>query len=71
MKADRVEVSWDNQKNKWLVRIIVGEEVIRRYCNDSKNVDTEALRASALKTAREEGYEVDPAAVTVAAASTI
>ena len=69
MKAGRVEVSWDNQKNKWLVRIIVGEEVIRRYCNDSKNVDNETLRASALKTAREEGYEIDPANVTVATTS--
>ena len=63
MKADKVDVSWDSQKNKWLVRIIVGEEVIRRYCNDSRNVDTDTLRASALQTASEEGYQVDPASV--------
>ena len=68
MTADRVEVSWDNQKNKWLVRIVVGEEVIRRYCNDAKNVASETLRSSALQTAREEGYEVNPENVTVSPA---
>ena len=67
MKADRAEVSWDDQKNKWLIRIIVGEEVIRRYCNDSRDVDRDTLRASALKTAREEGYELDPASIALAA----
>jgi hypothetical protein len=65
MKADRVEVSWDDQKSKWLVRIVVGEEVIRRHCNDSRSVDADTLRASAIKTANEEGYEVGPASVTV------
>ncbi len=65
MKADRVEISWDEQKSKWLVRIVVGEEVIRRYCNDAKNADHETLRASATATASNEGYQVDPAAVTV------
>jgi len=33
MRADQVEVSWDAGKAKWLVRIVNGEEVIRRYCN--------------------------------------
>ncbi len=65
MQADRVEVSWDEQKHKWLVRIVVGEEVIRRYCNDSKDTSPEKLRASAIGTAAEEGYEVDPANVTL------
>ena len=59
MKADRVEVSWDNQKGKWLVRIVVGEEVIRRYAGESKNADETKLRAAAAKTAVDEGYEVD------------
>ncbi len=65
MKADRIEVSWDEQKNKWLVRIVVGEEVIRRYCNDPKNADPQQLSSSAIKTAAEEGYELDPADVIV------
>ncbi len=59
MKADRVEVSWDEQKKKWLARIVVGEEVIRRYCDGSKDVDQNTLRADAAKSAADEGYQVD------------
>ena len=65
MKADRVEVSWDEQKNKWLVRIVIGEEVIRRYCSDPKNTDPQQLSTSAVKAAADEGYQVDPTAVVV------
>ena len=65
MKADSVEVSWDGQKNKWLVRIVVGEEVIRRHCNDPKSATNEQILASALKTAADEGYQVDPASVSI------
>ena len=50
MTADRVEVSWDPGKSKWLVRIQNGEEVIRRYCDSPKNADEQALRAAAEKT---------------------
>ena len=56
MTADRVEVSWDPSKSKWLVRIQSGEEVIRRYCDAPKNADEQALRAAADKTVRDEGY---------------
>jgi hypothetical protein len=65
MKADRVEVSRDEQKNKWLVRIQVGEEVIRRYCDDAKNADEATLRDAALRTVSDEGYTVDPADIVV------
>jgi phosphomannomutase len=65
MSADRVEVSWDPGKSKWLVRIQSGEEVIRRYCDSPKNADEQALRAAAEKTVRDEGYEVGPAGITV------
>ena len=58
MNADRVGVSWDPQKNKWLVRIQVGEEIIRRYCAEPKSADETKLRAAAERTARDEGYEV-------------
>ena len=50
MRADRVEVSWDNDKKKWLVRIIVGEEVIRRYCDAPRDADEQKIRAAAQKT---------------------
>ncbi len=65
MQADRVEVSWNEQKHKWLVRIVIGEEVIRRYCNDPRDTSAETLRASAIQTASDEGYELDPANVTL------
>ena len=63
MKADRVEVSRDEQKNKWLIRIKVGEEVIRRYCNEAKSANESTLRNAAVKTAADEGYTVNAADV--------
>ena len=65
MTADRVEVSWDPGKSKWLVRIQNGEEVIRRYCDASKDADDSALKAAAEKTVRDEGYQVGAGGVTV------
>ena len=59
MHADRVEVSWDAGKSKWLVRIQSGEEVIRRHSNVAKNADEQTLRLTAQKTAQDEGYEQD------------
>ena len=63
MKSDRVDVSWDEQKKKWLIRITVGEEVIRRYCDEGKSADPQKLRSAAAQTAVDEGYQVDPAAI--------
>jgi hypothetical protein len=60
MKADRVEVSRDEQANRWVIRIQVGEEVIRRPCHESENADQDTLRNAAIKAAADEGYEVDP-----------
>jgi len=65
MRADQVEVSWDAGKAKWLVRIVYGEEVIRRYCNLPKNADQQAVAAAAQKTVQDEGYEADVAMVSV------
>jgi hypothetical protein len=60
MQADRVELSWDAGKSKWLVRIQVGEEVIRRYCDLPQKADESALKSAVQKTLQDEGY--DPAA---------
>ena len=57
MHADRVEVSWDAAKSNWLVRIVTGEEVIRRHCKAPKDADDQTLRSAAKKTVQEEGYE--------------
>ena len=65
MRADQVEVSWDADKSKWLVRIVNGEEVIRRYCNLPKNADEKTVSAAAQKTVQDEGYEADAALVSV------
>lgn len=65
MRADRVEVSWDSEKSQWLVRIVSGEEVLRRHLKLSSNSDEQALRAAALKTVTDEGYEADASTVTI------
>lgn len=65
MTADRVEISWDPGKSKWLVRIQSGEEVIRRYCEASKSADEQTLRTAAEKTVRDEGYQLGPAGVSI------
>jgi hypothetical protein len=65
MRADLVEVSWDAQKNKWLVRIQAGEEVIRRHCDVPKNADEATLRSAAQKTMQDEGFEADGVRMTI------
>jgi len=67
MRPDRVEISWDEGKSSWLVRIEVGEEVVRRHVGLAKNADEQALRAAAKKAVEDEGYEAgtDPGVVTI------
>lgn len=62
MKADRVEVSRD-EKGSWMIRIQVGEEVVRRRCNEPKDADEDTLRSVAVKTAADEGYTVEPSSI--------
>jgi hypothetical protein len=65
MRPDRVEVSWDAAKSKWLIRIETGEEVIRRHCDVPKNADDQALRLAVQKAVADEGYETDPTSVSI------
>jgi hypothetical protein len=66
LKADKAEASWDENKKNWVVRIQVGEEVMRRTCKESKHdLDDSALRELAVKTAADDGYQIAPEAVTV------
>ena len=60
MRADRVEVTWDAAKASWLLRIVNGEEVIRRRCNLPKNSDDQALRSAVQKALKDEGFEPEP-----------
>lgn len=63
MQADRGEISWDNEKSKWLIRIEAGEEVVRRHCELPRNADEASLRAAAQKTIQDEGYELPASSV--------
>jgi hypothetical protein len=65
MRADRVELSWDEDKRKWLVRIEAGSEVIRRHCDQSRDADEQNLRAAAEQTVIDEGYEIEPSRIAV------
>ena len=65
MRADRVEVSWDSEKSQWLVRIVSGEEVVRRHVKLPGNADEQTLRTEAEKTVTDEGYEVDGASISI------
>jgi hypothetical protein len=60
MRADRVDVTWDKDKSNWLVRIAIGEEVIRRRCKIAKDSDEQVLRSAVQKAVEDEGYELDP-----------
>ena len=65
MRADGANVSWDDAKSKWLVRIKSGEEVILRHCDAPKGADEKNLRAAVEKTLNDEGYEADPARILI------
>jgi hypothetical protein len=65
MRADRVDVTWDEAKSNWLVRITTGEEVIRRHCKIPKGSDEQTLRSAVLKIVQDEGYEPDPTNITI------
>lgn len=65
MRADHADVSWDTEKSKWVVRISIGEEVIRRYCSLPQAASETELRSAAETTLRDEGYELEGEAITV------
>jgi hypothetical protein len=60
MQADRVEVSRDEQSKRWLVRIQIGEEVVRRYCSEASDADQATLRRAAAQIVADEGYSINP-----------
>ena len=66
IKADRAKVSWDPGKKRWTVRIQIGEEVIKRPCQKaSQGIGEDALRLMAVETAKDDGYDLDPASVNI------
>jgi hypothetical protein len=69
MQADRVEISWDLDKSNWLVRIEVGEEVVRRHLALPRETPEPTLRAAAQKIAEDEGYEASTISIVSAASA--
>ncbi len=68
LKADRAKVEWNSAKKHWEVRILVGEEVIKRPIENHAGDASEAtLKERAVAIARDEGYEVSPEQVDVEA----
>lgn len=65
MRPDSVEVSWEAQKSKWLVRIVSGDEVIRRLFDGRRDADEQTLRTAAQKTVQDEGYDADPSLISL------
>lgn len=71
MPADRAEVVWNEQNGKkrgWLIRLWIGEEVIKYRPPDpapGREADDDMLRSAAVAAARFDNYELNPATVTI------
>lgn len=67
-RANSANVEWNAARKRWEVHIHVGAEVVKRpIAKDAEDAGEEALKEQAVATARDEGYELDPANVTVEA----
>ena len=67
MPATAAKIEWSPSHKRWEVHIEVGAEVIKRPIPDSENMAPEALTARAVEIAKDEGYALDPAKITVGA----
>jgi len=61
------KVEWNDEKKHWQIVLQAGAEVIRRQCEKTpQNAGESELRRLAVQTARDEGYTLDEAHVTIA-----
>jgi hypothetical protein len=66
LQADNAHVNWDTDKKQWVVRVKIGEEVIRRHIPKTpQSAAEDVLRSLAVETAKADGYEVDPAKIEI------
>jgi hypothetical protein len=66
LRADNAKMQWDSVKKRWHVEIQVGAEVIKRpvlKCLEA--IADDALRGRAVEIAKDEGYELDAARVSI------
>ena len=65
--ADSATVRWDSKKKNWVASIKIGAEVIRRSPERpmAADADDDALRTWVVQTAKDEGYEIAPARVSI------
>jgi hypothetical protein len=67
LKADKAVVNWEPAKKHWVIRLQSGEEVIKRRAPKTpRDANDDLLRSLAIATAKEEGFDLDAASVTVA-----
>lgn len=64
LRANNARVEWDEARKRWEVHIQIGAEVIKRPISKvAAESGDAALKELAIQTARDEGYEVDPATI--------
>jgi hypothetical protein len=67
LQANQARVEWDSEKKHWHVTIEVGAEWIKRWnTTNGHEADDDALRAIAVETARDEGYQLEAQRVSIA-----
>jgi hypothetical protein len=66
VEVNNAAVSWDADKKRWVIRLQVGGEVIKRPgLKRGRDADDESLRSMAVQIAQDDGYQLSPAAITV------
>lgn len=66
-RANDAKVEWSPEKNQWHVVITVGAEVIKRWmAGQPREAGDDSLRSLAVSTAKDEGYDLDAARVSIA-----
>ncbi|MBZ5583429.1 MAG: hypothetical protein LAQ30_14700 [Acidobacteriia bacterium] len=60
IRADSASIRWTDAKKQWTIAIHVGAEVIKRAPGKRipRDAADDALRAAALETAKDDGYDV-------------
>ncbi len=66
IQAADAKVEWNADKKHWQVVIQAGAEVIRRQCAKTpRDASEEELRELAIRTAKDEGYDLDASHVSI------